>query len=102
VDVPGLTLVTANSGTGTYLIFVNMEMLQTTSSSEPYIIINVDGVDITLSQRNVRLESMKRDSVTTQALKATIANGDVIKVRWRMTGPGNIDVDHRSLIILQV
>lgn len=104
VDVPSLSLIATNSGTGKYLFMVNMEMTQTSSSAKTFVVINVGGVDIVVSQRRSHLETNNANTVSTQTLVNSIANGVTIKVRWKIesNGPASIIVGHRSLIIQQV
>ena len=102
VDMPGMVLTTANAGTGRYMIFANMQLIQSSSSASIFIILNLNGVDQPLSERVVQLETGNFNLNTFQEFAPSLANGDVVKVRWHKSGPGDITVTNRRFIIQQV
>lgn len=101
-DMPGMTLTTSNSGTGRYLIFANMQMSQTTSSAQIFVILNLNGVDVPDTQRIIQLESGNLNIQSIQEFAPSLSNGDTVKIRWKKGGPGSISVSNRRLIIQEV
>jgi hypothetical protein len=100
--MPGMTLTTANSGSADYLVtFSAVGYTSTASSSSMYnIIINVDGSDIVISERTERPTNGNSDFViSTSHYISGIANGKVIKVRWKKGGNMTIYVKNRELAI---
>jgi len=102
-DLLALTLNAANSGTGTYIILVNaqLEQFESATTTEGYIIININGVDIPNTERLKIIDPVFPGVLSTQLLVSNVTNGQTIKVRWKTNAlPGCSTA--RSLIIHQV
>jgi len=102
IDMPSMSLTAANAGTGRYLITSNLQVTQSNSAGSVFVIFNVNGVDLPLSERTMQLESNRYNVVFIQDLVPMIPNGAIVKVRWKKSGTGSISVTNRHLIIHQV
>ena len=100
VDVPSMTINVA--ATGRYLIFVNMQMSQTTSAASMYISLALNGAVQPLSERIVQLETNNMSIIHIQEFAPLLTAGDVVSVRWHKTGPGDISTTTRRLIVQQI
>ena len=64
-----------------------------------YVIINVDGVDITTSERKIDIKNIDiYRNISTQTLIKNVADNTIIKIRYKCSG-GTVTFHHRSLII---
>lgn len=102
VDMPGMTITASNSGTADYLvIFSQTAYTSNASSSNTYnIILNVNGSDVVVTERIERPVNSNSDFVITTSHYITgIANGQVVKIRWKAIGNMTIYAKNRELSI---
>ena len=100
VDMDSMNLTASN--TGRYLVFANLQITQTSSAAAVYVIINLNGVDQIVTERTIQLETGNPNVIPLVDFFSSISNGDIIKIRWRIIGPGDVSVNNRRLIIQQV
>ena len=102
VDVPSMSLTAANAGFGRYLITANMQVSQSSASTTFFVIFNVNGMDLPLSQRSMQLESGKYNVVLFLDLVPMVPSGAIVKVKWKKSGTGSISTTNRHLIIQEL
>lgn len=81
---------------GKYLVHGNCEALNSTLSGEVFLVVSVDGVSITTSQRH--LEGNRHKPLTVIAT-AVVNGSETISLQWRHEGQGNSTIEERSIII---
>lgn len=101
IDLAGITLTTTS--TGTYSVFFNgSASLQNGSNSNISIIIVVDGIQQTITERDSLIGSTnERKTLVALGQFNLVSSGSVIKVAWRRSaGVGTIQFHERSLMML--
>ena len=101
VDLPDMTLTTANTGAGQYLISFAGEFTVSNSNRTVNTILNVNGVDITVLNFDVGVPSTSSYVVIAfnYVHPSVLASGIVIKVRWRVSG-GAATISSRSRVLV--
>lgn len=101
IDLSGITLTTTS--TGIYSVFFNgSASLQNGANTKISIIIVVDGVQQTITERESLIGSTnEKKTLVALGQFNLVSSGSVIKVAWRRSGGvGTIQFHERSLIML--
>jgi len=99
IDLNSMTITSSNSTSTTYLLTFSCEIENDSANQEVYIILNVDGSDLTATERSIEIKNTnKKHIIATNCLAENLANSKIIKVRYKTTG-GTCKVYNRVLTI---
>ena len=99
IDLPNASLTTSNTSSTTYNITFSADLELDTANESISIIINVDGADISTTERSVDIEHISsRITMSTNGLSQNLTNGKIIKIRYKCSA-GTVTVHNRNLTI---
>lgn len=98
VDVPDMSITVVNTVDTTYSIAFTTEVMCSANNSTISFILNVDGVDLPATEKAWKIKNINSQRVvSTVCLAENLANGKVIKARWKTTAP-TMTAGHRVLV----
>jgi len=96
-DLTDMTITSSNSAATNYLVNFSTTVENNTGTEQINIILNVDGSDVSSTERFLIPSSADTPMViSTNHLAENIINGKIIKVRWKTTG-GTAKAHQRTL-----
>ena len=99
IDLDSCTLTTKDLGeNGTYVISFTSSNIAADSNTEANFILNIGGSDVVSTEITSYTSKSKYETIALTHLATGIANGTVIKVRYKRAA-GTLKVDERSLVI---
>lgn len=103
VDLPGMSVTVNNSGTAKYYVCFTGDCYTSSFGANGKYIINVNGSDITHTERSFSLSITYIYSGMTQCLVDNVPNGAVVKVRYKMESFSSTSTFlYRNLYVMQV
>ena len=86
VDLPSASLTTSNTATTKYLFSFAGTFESSSANKILSLILNIDGVDDTDSEITVKISSGNAPQAFSLNATDTLANGKIVKVRWKIDG----------------